>query len=68
MFGSCTDLPVNYDNFSTKEKGRVTRAAAMALKSRVTLYMASLYFQKIVKINGNKPQKLLMILLNRKQI
>ena len=46
----CSDLaqilPVNYDNFSTKEKGRVTRAAAMALKSRVTLYMASPLFSE----------------------
>ena len=37
-------LPVNYDHFSTKEKGRITRTAAMALKSRVTLYMASPLF------------------------
>ena len=44
----CSDLatllPVNYQGFVDKETGRVTRGAAMALKSRVTLYMASPLF------------------------
>lgn len=39
-------LPVNYDGFKSKEKGRITRTAAMALKSRVTLYMASPLFSE----------------------
>ena len=44
----CSDLatllPVNYQGFVDKETGRVTRGAAMALKLRVTLYMASPLF------------------------
>lgn len=39
-----TLLPVNYQGFVDKETGRVTRGAALALKSRVTLYMASPLF------------------------
>lgn len=35
------ELPVTYDSFSEKETGRVTKGAALALKSRVTLYRAS---------------------------
>lgn len=48
----CTDLakegmlPVNYENFKNKETGRITKGAAMALKSRVTLYMASPLFSE----------------------
>ena len=48
----CTDvakeghLPVSYSSFQTKEYGRITRAAALALKSRVTLYMASPLFSE----------------------
>lgn len=44
----CTELgtllPVNYQGFVDKETGRITRGAALALKSRVTLYMASPLF------------------------
>ena len=39
-----TLLPVDYSGFAADELGRVTRAAALALKSRVTLYMASPLF------------------------
>lgn len=34
-------LPVDYNNLPNKETGRITRGAAMALKSRVLLYAAS---------------------------
>lgn len=45
----CTELangllPIDYSGFADKESGRVTRGAALALKSRVTLYMASPLF------------------------
>lgn len=44
----CTEiaeqLPVNYNGFASKEHGRITRGAALALKSRMTLYMASPLF------------------------
>lgn len=44
----CTDLatllPSDYSGFADKESGRVTRGAALALKSRLTLYMASPLF------------------------
>lgn len=46
----CTDLakdgmlPVNYKDFQGNETGRITKGAALALKSRVTLYMASPLF------------------------
>ena len=37
-----TALPLNYTNFSSaKETGRVTKGAALALKSRILLYAAS---------------------------
>lgn len=46
----CTDvakyLPVSYSSFQSKEYGRITKAAALALKSRVTLYMASPLFSE----------------------
>lgn len=35
------ELPINYNGFADKEKGRITRGMALALKSRTTLYMAS---------------------------
>lgn len=45
IISECTELstllPVNYSTFNPNERGRITRAAALALKSRVTLYMAS---------------------------
>ena len=41
----CTEiapkLPINYLNTAEKERGRITRAAALALKARVALYKAS---------------------------
>lgn len=45
----CTELadgllPVDYSGFADKESGRATRGAALALKARVTLYMASPLF------------------------
>ena len=39
-------LPINYDNFSLKENGRVNRGTALALKSKVALYAASPLFNK----------------------
>lgn len=39
-----TLLPVDYSGFADKESGRATRGAALALKSRLTLYMASPLF------------------------
>lgn len=50
ILDECTDiakeghLPVSYSSFQSKEYGRITRAAALALKSRVALYMASPLF------------------------
>lgn len=45
ILSECTDiaahLPVNYSGFADKETGRITRGAALALKARVALYMAS---------------------------
>lgn len=59
----CSDLatllPVNYQGFVDKETGRVTRGAAMALKSRVTLYMASPLLLPTMTLNGKQPQALL---------
>ena len=44
----CSDLihklPKDYKGFAGQELGRITKGAAMALKSRVTLYMASPLF------------------------
>lgn len=37
-------LPVNYSGFADKETGRITKGAALALKARITLYMASPLF------------------------
>lgn len=37
-------LPVNYTGFADKETGRITKGAALALKSRATLYAASPLF------------------------
>lgn len=46
----CTELatllPINYQSTVDKETGRVTRGAALALKSRVTLYLASPLFSQ----------------------
>ena len=39
-------LPIDYKGFSNQETGRITKGAALALKSRVTLYMASPLFNK----------------------
>ena len=36
-----TKLPINYTGFTDKETGRITRGAALALKARVALYLAS---------------------------
>lgn len=49
IISECTEieeqLPVNYkDGFDSKETGRITRGAVMALKSRAALYAASLLF------------------------
>ncbi len=45
VISECTDvakeLPVNYTGFSDKETGRITKGAALALKARAMLYMAS---------------------------
>lgn len=38
------ELPVNYTGFADKETGRITKGAALALKSRATLYAASPLF------------------------
>ncbi|EJX06907.1 RagB/SusD domain-containing protein [gut metagenome] len=52
ILDECTDLakdgmlPINYNDFKGKETGRITKGAAMALKSRVTLYMASPLFSE----------------------
>lgn len=40
-------LPVDYKSFKDKENGRVTKGAALALKSRVLLYMASPLYSPI---------------------
>lgn len=48
-----TLLPVDYSDFADKESGRVTRGAALALKSRLTLYMASPLFAG----TGNQEEK-----------
>lgn len=37
-------LPINYDGFASKETGRITKGAALALKARVALYAASPLF------------------------
>lgn len=48
ILDECTEiadeLPVNYNNFMDKEFGRVTKGAALALKARTALYMASPLF------------------------
>lgn len=45
VVGECTsiarELPIDYSGFADKESGRITRGAALALKARVLLYMAS---------------------------
>lgn len=45
IMDECTDiakqLPVNYNGFINKETGRITKGTALALKSRVALYVAS---------------------------
>ncbi len=45
ILSECTDiapnLPVSYNSFADKETGRISRGAALALKARVALYMAS---------------------------
>ena len=45
IINECTDiakeLPVNYNGFINKESGRITKGAALALKARVALYVAS---------------------------
>ncbi|MDD2284891.1 MAG: RagB/SusD family nutrient uptake outer membrane protein [Paludibacter sp.] len=50
IIDECTELatllPINYQSFVDKETGRVTRGAALALKSRVTLYLASPLFSE----------------------
>ena len=38
------ELPADYTHFAEKETGRITKGAALALKSRVSLYMASPLF------------------------
>lgn len=38
------ELPVNFKNITQKETGRITKGAAMALKSKALLYAASLLF------------------------
>lgn len=40
------ELPIDYKSFSNQETGRITKGAALALKSRVALYMASPLFNK----------------------
>ena len=40
-------LPVDYSGFQSKEHGRVTKGAALALKSRVLLYMASPLYSEV---------------------
>ena len=48
IINECSDvaksLPVNYSGFASKETGRITKGAALALKSRVSLYLASPLF------------------------
>ena len=39
-------LPINYNDFPSKEMGRATRGAALALKARAALYKASPLFNK----------------------
>lgn len=41
------ELPVDYSSFHSKEYGRITKGAALALKSRVLLYMASPLYSEI---------------------
>lgn len=45
IISECEDvapkLPITYNDMPDKENGRITRAAALALKSRATLYAAS---------------------------
>ena len=45
IVGECSEisekLPVDYKGFKDKEDGRITKGAALALKARVLLYMAS---------------------------
>lgn len=45
IMNECTEvaeqLPVNYSGFVSKETGRITKGAALALKARVALYAAS---------------------------
>ena len=54
-------LPITYtEGFASKDIGRITRGAALALKSRVTLYMASPPIRKIMPKNGRKLRPLLM--------
>ena len=38
------NLPINYDNFKSKQYGRITKGMALALKARVLLYEASPLF------------------------
>lgn len=39
-------LPINYNAYKNKENGRITKGAALALKTRMLLYMASPLFSE----------------------